>query len=101
MSPSASPIDFGPGSRQLFTATVSQKVTYGHLRIGDQPLGTPLSCLFSARGVTRTCFHQLTAIYMVGGNQKATKPASLSCFSGAKLLAQNRSSNTVFSTETD
>jgi hypothetical protein len=34
----------------------------GSVRIGDQPLGTPLSCLFSARGVTRTCFHQLTAI---------------------------------------
>ena len=49
------------------------------------------------RGVTRTCFHQLTAIYMVGGNQKATNAVSVSCFSGAKLLAPNRSSNTVFS----
>jgi hypothetical protein len=34
----------------------------GYVRVGDQPLGTPRSCLFSARGVTRTCFHQLTAI---------------------------------------
>jgi hypothetical protein len=72
-----------------------------HFRVGDQPLGTPLSCLFSARGVTRTCFHQLTAIYMVGGNQKATKPVSVSCFSGAEVLVPNRSSNTFFSTETN
>jgi hypothetical protein len=30
-------IDFGPGSRQLFTATVNQKVTYGLATTQPEP----------------------------------------------------------------
>jgi len=30
-------IDFGPGSRQLFTATVNQKVTYGLATTHPEP----------------------------------------------------------------
>jgi hypothetical protein len=30
-------IDFGPGSRRLFTATVNQKVTYGLATIRQEP----------------------------------------------------------------
>lgn len=37
-------IDFGPGSRELFTATVNQKVTYGLATIGPQLQGAYSFC---------------------------------------------------------
>jgi hypothetical protein len=38
-------IDFGPGSRQLFTATVNQKVTYGLATIRPEPELRPSAIL--------------------------------------------------------
>jgi hypothetical protein len=56
-------IDFGPGSRQLFTVTVNQKVTYvttltgcRHLRVADDPPGTQKGASFPVRNNLNLCF---------------------------------------------
>jgi hypothetical protein len=44
-------IDFGPGSRQLFTATVNQKVTYGLPTTRPEPASWPLAGLDECFGL--------------------------------------------------